>query len=254
MGVFLEREDSHCDHGLGSLVNLGLRPVLILHIHISPSNSSRQRNCASWASQPHKSVTLRPQPGGGTTKSIRDIWWHWIKKAKSTAAYYACDRIQLFDGYNCAWIWRQACYKRKITQMVTSGKKVMQWQRFKFLPGSTRFPLPSARVLRNSTHTMQITCDLLTKDLYLHHSHIYTTVRSESRCALIKGVASDSHERLYRTIVNKNWIKQLHILPVLHFKCTTSLDTTRPSTIFYRLLLNWASLRRHYERSLKMAM
>jgi hypothetical protein len=27
--------------------------------------------------------------------------------------------------------------------------------------------------------------------------------------------------------------------------CTTSLDTTYPSTIFYRLLLNWASLRRH---------
>jgi hypothetical protein len=26
---------------------------------------------------------------------------------------------------------------------------------------------------------------------------------------------------------------------------TTSLDTTRPYTIFYRLLLNWASLRRH---------
>jgi hypothetical protein len=26
---------------------------------------------------------------------------------------------------------------------------------------------------------------------------------------------------------------------------TTSLDTTRPSTIFYRLLLNWASLTRN---------
>jgi hypothetical protein len=26
---------------------------------------------------------------------------------------------------------------------------------------------------------------------------------------------------------------------------TWSLDITRPSTIFYRLLLNWASLRRH---------
>src|SRR5215469_5668418 len=31
---------------------------------------------------------------------------------------------------------------------------------------------------------------------------------------------------------------------------TTSLDTTHPSTVFYRLLLNLASLRRHYERSL----
>jgi hypothetical protein len=23
------------------------------------------------------SVTVRPQPGGGTRKSIRDMWWHW---------------------------------------------------------------------------------------------------------------------------------------------------------------------------------
>jgi hypothetical protein len=28
-------------------------------------------------SQSQKSVTLRPQPGGGTTKSIRDMWWRW---------------------------------------------------------------------------------------------------------------------------------------------------------------------------------
>src|SRR5215510_4463499 len=35
-----------------------LRPLLLLHIHISPSTSSGQRNCASWASQPQKSVTL----------------------------------------------------------------------------------------------------------------------------------------------------------------------------------------------------
>jgi hypothetical protein len=57
--------------------NLGLRPLLVLHIHISPSASSGQRNYASWASQHKKSVTLRPQPGGETTKSIRDMWWHW---------------------------------------------------------------------------------------------------------------------------------------------------------------------------------
>jgi hypothetical protein len=43
------------------------------------STSSGQRNCASWASQPQKSVTFRPQPGRETTKSIRDIWWHWKK-------------------------------------------------------------------------------------------------------------------------------------------------------------------------------
>jgi hypothetical protein len=74
-GFFLEGEDSHGDHSLGSLVELRLRPLLVLHIHISSSTSSGQRNCASWASQPQKSVTLRPQPGGETAKSIRDMWW-----------------------------------------------------------------------------------------------------------------------------------------------------------------------------------
>ena len=33
--------------------------------YISPLTPSGQRNCASWASQPQKSVTLPPQPGGG---------------------------------------------------------------------------------------------------------------------------------------------------------------------------------------------
>jgi hypothetical protein len=59
--------------------NLGLRPLLVLNIHISPSTSSGQRNCALWASQPQKSVTLRPQPGRETTKSIRYMWWYWKK-------------------------------------------------------------------------------------------------------------------------------------------------------------------------------
>jgi hypothetical protein len=36
--------------------------------YISPLT---QRNCASWASQPQKSVTLSPQPGGKTIKFIR---------------------------------------------------------------------------------------------------------------------------------------------------------------------------------------
>jgi hypothetical protein len=44
-GFFLEGEDSHGDHGLGSLVELRLRPLLVLHIHIPPSTSSEQRSC-----------------------------------------------------------------------------------------------------------------------------------------------------------------------------------------------------------------
>jgi hypothetical protein len=61
-GFVLEGKDSHGDYGLGSLVELRLRPLLVLHIHISPSTSSGQHSCASWASQPQQSVTLRPQP------------------------------------------------------------------------------------------------------------------------------------------------------------------------------------------------
>jgi hypothetical protein len=44
---------------------------------VSPSTSSGQRNRVSLASQPLKSVTLQPQPGGETTKSMMDMWWHW---------------------------------------------------------------------------------------------------------------------------------------------------------------------------------
>jgi hypothetical protein len=72
-GIFLEGEDSHGDHDLGSLVKFRSRPLLVLHMHVSPSASSRKRNCTSWASQPQKTVTLRPQTGGETTTSIRDV-------------------------------------------------------------------------------------------------------------------------------------------------------------------------------------
>jgi len=51
--------------------NLSLRALLALHPPISPLTSSGQRNCASWASQSQKSVTLLPCPGGRTTKSTR---------------------------------------------------------------------------------------------------------------------------------------------------------------------------------------
>jgi hypothetical protein len=39
--------------------------------YISPLTPSVQRNRVSWASQPQKSVTLSPQPGGKATKFIR---------------------------------------------------------------------------------------------------------------------------------------------------------------------------------------
>jgi hypothetical protein len=95
-GFFREGEDYHADHGLGNLVEL--------HTHISPSTSSGQRNCASWASQTQKSVTLRPQPGGKTIKSIRGMWWHWGEKlSNSSTAWVDRDTELLVE--NSLWIW-----------------------------------------------------------------------------------------------------------------------------------------------------
>jgi hypothetical protein len=39
-GFFLEGEYSHGDHGLGNLVELGLRPLLVLNIHVSHTSTT----------------------------------------------------------------------------------------------------------------------------------------------------------------------------------------------------------------------
>ena len=80
VGIFLEGEDSHGDHGLGRLVEFRFKaPVATTSSSITTHTSWGQRNCASWASQPQKSVTLLPCPGARTTKSTKDMWWHWKK-------------------------------------------------------------------------------------------------------------------------------------------------------------------------------
>jgi hypothetical protein len=78
--------------------NLGLRPLLVLHIHISPSTSSGQRNCASWGSQPQKSVTLRPQPGGETTKSKGDMGWYWAKNCFEQPSVHLQEDLYMHEG------------------------------------------------------------------------------------------------------------------------------------------------------------
>jgi hypothetical protein len=57
---------------------------------------------------------------------------------------------------------------------------------------------------------------------------------------MMKGVGSDIHERLY----NKNWIKQLHTLPVLHFnRCLTTEYSEKNSTMQRQLRYGQPHLR-----------
>ena len=79
--IFLEGEDSRGDHGLGRLVEFRFKaPPGTTSSSITTHTPSGNRNCTSWASQPQKSVTLLPSPGGMTTKSTKEMWWHWKKK------------------------------------------------------------------------------------------------------------------------------------------------------------------------------
>ena len=72
VGIFLEGEDSHDDHGLGKLVEFRFKASPgSTSSYITTHTSSEQRNCASWASQPQKSVTFLSYPGGRTTKSTK---------------------------------------------------------------------------------------------------------------------------------------------------------------------------------------
>ena len=81
VGIFLEGEDSRGDRGLGRLVEFRFKaPPGTTSSSITTHTPLGQRNCASWASQPQKSVTLLPCPGGRTTKPTKDMWWHWKKK------------------------------------------------------------------------------------------------------------------------------------------------------------------------------
>jgi hypothetical protein len=72
-GFFFEGEDSHGDHGLSSLVELGFKTPPGTSYSYITIHLIGKRNCASWASQPQKLVTNWPQPGGETTKSVRDM-------------------------------------------------------------------------------------------------------------------------------------------------------------------------------------
>ena len=106
--------------------------------------SSGQRNCASWASQPQKSVTLLPCPGGRTTKSTKDMWWHWEKKKKNLVGLFCSIYesgishlmcINEFISLKTGWQKMLYPFRNHFPQRVllVDGKQINIWWRFEKL-------------------------------------------------------------------------------------------------------------------------
>jgi len=92
VGIFLEGEESRGDNGLGRLVEFRFKaPPGTTSSSINTHTSLGQRNCASWAPQPQKSVTLLPCPGGRTTKSTKG---HVV----------ALEKINVMNDFDCTFI------------------------------------------------------------------------------------------------------------------------------------------------------
>ena len=62
---------------------------------ISPLTSSGQRSRASWASQPQKSATLSPQPGGKPRKFIRTCGGIGEKIYNNTSQIHTCNLLRM---------------------------------------------------------------------------------------------------------------------------------------------------------------
>ena len=128
MGIFLEGEDSRGDHVLGRLVEFRFKaPPGTTSSPITTHTPSGQRNCASWASQSQKSVTLLPCPGGRTTKSTKDMWWHWKKKNKYfqwcwfMSVHYIIINVLLFPLVHNFNTLKTILYVFSVLKLCTSG-------------------------------------------------------------------------------------------------------------------------------------
>jgi len=102
VGIFVEGEDSRGDYGLGRLEEFRFKAPPGTASSITTHTSSGQSNCASLEPQSQKPVELLPCPGGRTTKSTKDMWWHWTKKKlapssilrEAKIAYYARNMFE----------------------------------------------------------------------------------------------------------------------------------------------------------------
>ena len=69
---------------------------------ISPLTSSGQRSRASWTSQPQKSATLSPQPGGKPRKFVRTCGGIGQKQKKNLSFYYM-SIYRVIKKSLCTW-------------------------------------------------------------------------------------------------------------------------------------------------------
>jgi hypothetical protein len=116
-------------------------------------------------------------------------------------------------------------YIRLLKNSLSCKKLARDLQCVSFSPGERTLGATKEFIILQlpSPRTSYSPCIMKSKALFftLNYSNfdndLTCTVRSESRCALIKNF----HQ--WKTTVSKNWIKQLHTLPVLHFnRCLTT--------------------------------
>jgi hypothetical protein len=104
--IFLGGEDPHSDHGLGSLYNLGLRFLLVLHAHTHHHSHHRGN-----VTEPYGRPNLRSRLHFGHNQEgdhdvYMDMWWHWKKKGVTTMREMRFIRTMTLRV--CAWFQASA--------------------------------------------------------------------------------------------------------------------------------------------------
>ena len=97
----------------------------LIFIYISPLTSLGQCSCTSWATQPPKSATLSPQPGGKTTKFVWTCGGIGEKKKVQTKfvvnfiQHHFCSLFRNLSQYMCTY--RQILKKNTADALSPSG-------------------------------------------------------------------------------------------------------------------------------------
>ena len=113
---------------------------------ISPLTSTGQRSRASWASQPQKSATLSPQPGGKTTKFTRTCGGIGGGKKTEQLIHHEKLNLRVFR-----FTWRFIMYSEitKIYYRKTAGRV---FTKPVHIEGTTQFSPPQQFGFHRSSH------------------------------------------------------------------------------------------------------